>query len=351
MSLRQQFNRIYLLNIGGIDVNVDSLLPVKFKKIETISLEIKPPLNISFNIVKKRDKSKLSGLSEITVYNLSDEVLNQLENSEKKLNVSLYVGYSPLTNTQNNNDETFGCILRGNVLNISTKMEGEDRVTLFYVSEAYSSLNDVVSTRTIAQGKTIGDVITSLIDDINTYNKQNNIALITKTDFNGENHKSKLDYGYPLRGTPFDILSSIATAYSLEWNIENNNFYLDDYYGNKRTSTVNTYIYSKDTGLIELPFFESKNVTVKLDEPVTITDKNGKAKVKNFDKKRVFFVKFTALLNPLLKTGDLVQFALQRLNSQFNNKYFIVDEIRYRGEFRGNKWEIECIANEVEVIK
>lgn len=345
-----QSNRIYGLYIGGIDVMKETVFSQAYNlTIRQEALIIEPPMNISFSFVKYRNNSKRDSNGVINVFNLSDETIKKLEGS-RGLNVTLYCGYDSAP-SYNNENTIVDCIVRGNIISCKTRQDREQRITSLHIHEAFISLNDVKISNSIPEGKTIGDVIKSLINDINVENKLNNRTEISIKEFNGENHKITLLYGYPLRGTPKQCLDDIARAYNIEWSIDNNVLYIDDAASHKRTTTVDTYVYSKDTGLIEA-FIEDRVVNLPLKTPrQVVTDSGRKTTIKTEKVKRIF-VRFRALLNPYLKCGDLVQFELTRDSvSLSSDKYFIINSIKYDGEYRGKDWYIECEADEVEVIK
>ena len=280
------FDRKYLLQIGDYETGD--------------GLEIND-LQLTFRVRKSvNNKDKIDKCS-ISVYNLSNESLSVLET---KYPVAVFsCGYG---------DELVR-LFYGEIVAVETKKSGTDRVTTLEITPAFSNLTFQVMSSLVPENGTLEDVFEAIRKETD----------ISKGVYKGEALKTRIVYGYPLVGTPKEMLDQVCQAYNLEWKIENNSLYIND------SSTVE---------------FESKELAPVIGETSGLVDRpyyfSGSDRKSSKDKDRKDGVRFTALLNPNVVPGSLA-----RLDYAGTSEFVRIEEVEFVGDFRGNNWYMHCIAS------
>lgn len=261
-------------------------------------------LNITFNVKSTTNNSKQSNKAMVTVFNLNDESIKALED-EDYLFVRLDVGY-----------ETTGTstILAGDVISVKTEKRGSNRITSIVLSEGYSALN-FIKLNTVIKPTTVGGIINEILKRIPTINKG---------EFSGNNIERQVTENYPLVGSPKQMLDEIADAFQIQYQVINNVLYVSDEGGSYSKISNEIPLFKESTGLVGIPHRH--------------IDKSGK---RSTDKTSKNGISFKALLNPYVKTGDLV-----KIESDFITGIYKIKEITYVGEFRGRNWYIDCICED-----
>lgn len=300
-----QKDRIYSLIVGNDDGAV----------------EIKD-LQIRFDVKKTRNNAETKNSAKVEIFNLSPERRKALE--EDYVRVSLKVGYYGSDLVE---------LFAGQVVNISsskkdiqrfnTKRQNTDLITVLDVDELFTSLNNTIVSNIVPAGKTVRDVILSIIKDI---------PEITRQEMNGKGIERNLPDGYPLSGTPRQNLDKLSKEYDIVWQIDNGVLYVSDYEGSFSDNKDNVPKVGQLSGLIERPEFyspDSKRLRKK--------DKDGDGGKKGKVKKNT--LKLKILLNPSLVAGSVFYLDFEDLSG-----YYIVDEVRHQGDYRGNTWysSIQC---------
>jgi hypothetical protein len=334
----------YLLNIG---VEADTYLGVHKRDVQdaakTNSLVI-DSLNISFKVNKSRDNKKASNKATISIWNLSEATRNKLS-SKKGINVTLYVGYGEVKN--------LGLIVQGNITRTNIERNGPDIITTLTVDENFVALNNTRVVSTLPAGKTIGDVIESIRQQMSEQSIADGGPEIVKGDYQGDRINSTLLYGRSLNGTARQALDELCLAYGLEWNLNESKLNIKDEEFKTENNPSALFIMSQESGLLSTPVAEWKTGTVKLTTPIKeeVTDENGKKKTKTRSTKAVTYtsVKFKSLMIPEIKPGSIIQFE-SKLTEAYRDRYYQVQNIEYSGEWRGNFWGLEAECNEVELV-
>ena len=280
------FDRKYLLQIGDYEIGS--------------GLEIND-LQLTFRVRKSvNNKDKIDKCS-ISVYNLSNESLSVLET--KYPVAVLSCGYG----------DNLVRLFYGEIVEVETKKNGTDRVTTLEVAPAFSDLTFQIMSSLVPENGTLEDVFEAIRKETN----------ISKGVYKGEALKTRIVYGYPLVGTPKEMLDQVCQAYNLEWKIENNALYIND------SSTVE---------------FESKELAPVIGETSGLVDRpyyfSGSDRKSSKDKDRKDGVKFTALLNPNVVPGSLA-----RLDYGGSSEFVRIEEVEFVGDFRGNNWYMNCVAS------
>ncbi len=286
MASNVQVNRWYELTIGD------------GKTFEAIV--ITPPIGLSFSVEKSSSGLKKQNSGEIEIYNLPEDTLKVLQGDYPV--AFLKVGYE---------QGDIITILKGEVISVSTRKQGADKVTQILIGSGYVELNHNTISAVVPEGKSVKEVIETL---------QKEMTGISKGVFSGFNINSKVLYGYSMSGTARETLDNLCRTYHLDYNIDNDILYVHDADGTTDENYSLAPLIDESSGLIDLPY-EAKVTT-------------GKAK-KSIDNKSG--VHFKILLNPTLQAGSII-----RLESETITGWFKISDLRHYGGNRVNDWYTEC---------
>ena len=289
-----QINRVYELKIGD-SVSGEGLL-------------INSSLQITFDISKTSDNKNKTNSAAIEIYNLSDESLKVLDTDYPAAYFS--AGYR---------DIGMKLLFGGQITNVTTRKSGTDRVTQITMGSAYTDLNHQVMNQLTSPGRTVQDVA----EDI-----RKNLPGVSRGVYNGTNLTSPIIYGYPLMGTPKEMLDEISDKYSLEWQIEDDVLYVHDNDRGNRENFEETYVISKYTGLIENAYRVS-----------------GDRRRSKADKAKKQGIQMKILLNPDIQAGDII-----KLEDTFISGWMKVSDLRHTGDFRGGSWYTELRCDAIEKV-
>jgi predicted DNA-binding transcriptional regulator len=207
-------------------------------------------------------------------------------------------------------------LIVGQVVEMSTRMNGPDRVTQFLIGEGYVELTQQYLKSIAPAGYTVEQTIEEI---------RKQMPNVARGAYTGLNIQNKVLYGYPLTGTPKKMLNEIAEAYNLEWRLDRESLFVTDKAGLVKREIRSAFVLNQDTGLIEIPYYATAPGR-KLKE----------------DKKKRRGVQFKALLNGNIFPGDPV-----RLESTEITGWFKVVSARLYGNYDGNEWYIECFCDEI----
>ncbi len=268
-------------------------------------------LQMSFDVSLSADNKRDSSTATVEIFNLSRETLRLLETDF--LTCSLKAGYRQIGLYE---------ILSGNVTEVVTRKQGADKVTTLTIGEAFSALNHKRVKAVVAPGKQKIEIIEEIrkkMDDV------------SRGAYEGKRLTETIPYGYPLHGTPKEMLDRFARENRLEWRIVNGVLYVSEENGIIDKSTEDAPLISKLTGLIDIPYYSSGEST-KLDS----------------DKTRKQGVVFTALLNPTVQPGRILKLESEVMENL--SGFYRVNDIRYSGDYRGNNWYMECFCSKVDGV-
>lgn len=261
-------------------------------------------LQLTFDISKSSNNKDKTNSAAIEVYNLSDESLKILDTDYPASVFS--AGYR---------DIGLKRLFSGEVTLVSTRKSGTDRITQIVMGSGYQALNHQLLNQLTAPGRNVKDVLEEI---------RKAIPGVSRGVYNGTNLSNSLIYGYPLIGTPKDMLNELSQKYSLDYQLGDDVLYVHD---KERANTENfgqAYVFSGTTGLIESPY------RVDLQ-----TRRSKKDEVKKQG------VQFKSLLNPDIQAGDIVKLEDTELDG-----FYKVDDIRHNGSYRDTPWytEYKCTA-------
>lgn len=288
-----QRNRVYELIVGNYKTG-DGLL-------------IKD-LQVTFDISKSTDNKNRTNSASIEIYNLSEESLKLLDTDYPAAVFS--AGYLDTGGVKR--------LFSGQVNNVSTRKSGPDRVTQITMGTGYVELNHQNLSDLVPAGNNVQDAIEKLRVAIGA----------DRGVYNGTNLSNPLIYGYPLSGTPKEMLDELSQKYQLDWQLDDGVLYV---HNNDRAATEQfqlAYALSSFTGIIDSPYRVSGDRR---------RSKNDKAKKPGMQMK--------ILLNSDIKAGDIVFVEEGLLKG-----YYKVDYLRHSGGWRSDNWYTEIRGSLIEKV-
>lgn len=273
-------------------------------------------LQMRFDITKSADNKRTGNGGTVEVYNLSRHTLGKLET--EFLSCTLDLGYR---------DTGIATILTGNVTETRTVKQGPDQVTQFILGEGYTALNHQRLKALVAPGKTMLDVIEEI---------RKQMPGVARGAYVGTNLSNPVIYGYPLNGSPRELLDRFARANKLEWRVDNGALYVNEENGLISKDTIEAPVISFETGLVDIPYYAS-GATDKLDT----------------NPRRRTGVQFKALLNPSVTVGKMIKLESLVSEGQLDG-FYRVNDIRFYGDYRGNDWYMDCmcaLVHSVELVQ
>lgn len=265
-------------------------------------------LQVTFDITKAASNKERTNSAAIEIYNLSTESLKLLDTDYPAAVFSL--GYIATGLKR---------VFSGQVTNVTTRKSGTDRITQIQMGDKYTELNHQVLSSLVAPGRTVKDVL----EDI-----RKAIPGVSRGVYNGTNLENQIIYGYPLMGTPKDMLNELSSKYGLDWQIDDGVLYANN---NDRASSENfneAYVISRYTGLIDNVYRVS----------------GDKRRTKK-DKVKKQGVQFKVLLNADLKAGSII-----KIEDTLINGWYKIDSLRHNGGWRDTPWYTEVQATALEKV-
>jgi len=265
-------------------------------------------LQVTFDISKSSDNKNKTNSAAIEIYNLSDESLKILDTDYPAAVFS--AGYSGIGIKQ---------LFSGQVSLVTTRKSGTDRVTQLRLGTSYTELNHEVLSQLTSPGRTVKDVF----EDI-----RKAIPGVSRGVYNGTNLNNQVLYGYPLMGTPKEMLNELSEKYQIDWQIDDEVLFAHDKDRANDENFQQAYIISKYTGLIENAYRVTQN-----------SDRSTKDKTKKQG------VQWRMLLNGDIRAGSIV-----KLEDTLIQGWYRVDSLRHFGGFRDNDWFTEVQASAIEKV-
>ena len=288
-----QRQRIYELILGDY----------KSKNKDAISIT---NLQVTFDVSKSSDNKRKSNSANIEVVNLADSTIAKLDSTEY-LGASLSCGYE---------DTGLINLITGQVTEVRTRKNGAGKVTTIVIGEGYIELNQQYLKGITPAGSTVEQTIEEI---------RKQMPGVVKGGYVGINKDQQCLYGYPLTGTPRQMLNEVCEANRIEYRVDRDALYITDESQTSDKNLTTAFILSEDTGLVDIPYR---------------TTADG-AKLKG-DKTKRNGVQFKALLNGRIFPGSPVI-----LRSKLIDGAFRVVNARYYGGYNDNDWYIECYCEEI----
>jgi hypothetical protein len=302
MTITYQRNRMYSLIVGTAQ-----------NAVEITGLQIR------FKVRKTSSNKDRKNKAEVEIYNLSKEYQTLFE--EKYVGVSLSVGYE---------DTGLKRLFSGQAFNVGTRKEGADTITKVELDELFKELNYKPVSKLIPAGKTVKNVIQELTKLV---------PEVSKSIFNGKNIEKAVIDGYPMSGTPRQILNELSTAYEIDWQIDDGTLFISDKGDSYTNNTQTAFLIHEQSGLIERPYWDARNVKDPEGRKIESIDSKGKSHKKTAKVKKKS-LKFKVLLNPAIYAGTILKLEYPEYTG-----FYKVDEVKHSGDFRGEEWysEVMCV--------
>lgn len=265
-------------------------------------------LQVTFDISKSSSNKDKTNSASIEIYNLGNDNLKLLD-----------VDYPAAVFSAGYRDIGIKRLFAGQVTNVTTRKSGTDRITQILMGGAYTELNHEVMSSLVAPGRTVKDVA----EDI-----RKALPGVSRSVFNGTNLNNPVIYGYPLQGTPKDMLNELSEKYSLDWQIDDDVLYVHDNDRGNSEKFEDAYVISKYTGLIENAYRAS-----------------GDIRRSEKDKAKIQAIQMKILLNPDIVPGDIIL-----LEDVLFNGYYKITDMRHTGDWRGQAWYSELRATAIEKV-
>lgn len=266
-------------------------------------------LQVTFDISKSSSNKDKTNSASIEIYNLSDESLKLIDNDYPAASFS--AGYVDTGGVKR--------LFSGQVNSVTTRKSGTDRVTQITMGNGYVELNHDVMSSLVAPGRTVKDVAEEI---------RKALPNASRGVYNGTNLNNQIIYGYPLMGTPKEMLDELSEKYQIDWQLEDDVLYVHDSDRANNENFEEAYVVSKYTGLIENAY--------------RVTGDRRRSKKDDIKKQST---QWKMLLNPDIQAGDIV-----KLEDTLLTGWYRVDDLRHTGSFRGNEWFTEIRASALEKV-
>lgn len=271
-------------------------------------LLIDSSLQVTFDISKAASNKDKTNSAAIEIYNLSDESIKLLDTDYPAAVFS--AGYL---------DIGIKRLFSGQVTNVSTRKNGADRVTQIQMGSGYTELNHQVLSQLVAPGRTVQDVA----EDI-----RKNLPGVSRGVYNGTNLNNQVIYGYPLMGTPKEMLDELSDKYALDWQVDGDVLYVHNKDRASSEDFANAFVVNRETGLINNAYRVSGDMR-----------RSKKDKIKKQS------TQWTMLLNPEVQAGTII-----KLEDTFVSGWYKVDSLRHYGGFRDTAWYTDVQASAIEKV-
>lgn len=261
-------------------------------------------LHIEFTVKKGSNNKKKTNKATIDIYNLSNEHQNYME--APFVECALSVGYDRLGSFR---------LFSGQVTMAGTRKNGTDTITELQVESFYTELNHKRVSKSTAPGTSVKGVIQSLVKDIDGINR---------AVFSGQNINKAFVDGYPMTGTPREILNDLASAFELEWQIDDGVLYIMDTGFSYMSDTSKAFVIGETSGLIERPYFDFVEKQRSKKDKVRKTRKGVKLKI---------------LLNPAIVAGSIVKIDYAEFTG-----FYKVEQLTHKGGYLSDDWTTDLVC-------
>lgn len=261
-------------------------------------------LNISFTVSKNSNNKKKPNKATISIYNLSELYQRYLE--APFVEVTFSVGYASLGTHR---------LFSGQVTVAGTRKQGPDTITEIQLDSLYTELNHKTVTKTLPEGSTVRSAIEAIVKDM---------PGVTRSVLSGKNISRTFIDGYPLSGSPRQLLNEFADAFQLEWQVSDSILYIQDIGTSYMLDNSKAILISELSGLIERPYFDQIEKQRGKKDKLKLA-RNG--------------LKFRILLNPSIVAGSII-----KLEYGDKTGFYKVERLTHTGEYLGSTWETEIIC-------
>lgn len=273
-------------------------------------------LHMEFSV--KKDNSKEPNKGYVTVYNLSDEVVNYLSvNQRESLAVMLHAGY--------NGDEKL--IFSGTVEYVEDNFEAETRETKFILGDGTLNLTTATTARSYRKGTPLNSVLNDLINDLK-------LPKGRVIDFGSQTLQTSMAF----TGNASQNLANLAKNTGSTFSVQDGAVYWT-----REGSRFNNVMFeiSEEGGMVgtptpKQPASSKKLLAKKAKEKAGEKPKKPSKKAKEHDIKEDVGMTVTTLLN-----GAILPESTVYLNSRYHKGFYKVAELTHRGGYETGDWVTE----------
>lgn len=292
-------------------------------------------LHIDFSI--KKDNSKDPNKGYVTVYNLSDEIVNYLGTHQRdSLAVLLKAGY--------NGDEKL--IFSGTVEYVEDNFPNETRETKFILGDGTLNLTTATTARSYKKGTPMNSVLNDLISDLK-------LPKGRVVDFGGDT----LEHSMAFTGNASQNLANLAKNTGASFSVQDGAVYWT-----RQGSRFNNVMFeiSEEGGMVGVPSVKQPSSSKKLvsakakakkkadagEKPKSPSKK--KKKKKEHDIREDVGISVSTLLN-----GAILPESTVYLNTRYHKGFYKVAELTHRGGYESGEWvtELGLVETRGELIK
>jgi hypothetical protein len=265
-------------------------------------------LQVTFDISKSPDNKKRTNSASIEIYNLSDEHVKLLDTDYPA--AVFEAGYLDTGGPKR--------LFAGQVTHVSTRKSGTDRITQVTMGSGYTNLNHQLLSEFVPEGQDPKVVVQKFVKAIGA----------DRGVVSGTNLNNPIIGGYPLSGTPKEMMDEFCEKYGCEWQLDDGVVYVHDKGRPNNENFDLAYVISKYTGLIETPYRVSGD-----------RQRSKKDKVKKPG------IQMKILLNPDIRAGDIIY-----LEDTLITGWLKVESLRHSGGWRSSGWYSEIRATSLEKV-
>lgn len=265
-------------------------------------------LQVTFDISKSPDNKKRTNSASIEIYNLSDEHVKLLDTDYPA--AVFEAGYLDTGGPKR--------LFSGQVTHVSTRKSGTDRITQVTMGSGYTELNHQLLSEFVPEGQDPKVVVQRFVKAIGA----------DRGVVSGTNLNNPIIGGYPLSGTPKDMMDEFCEKYACEWQLDDGVVYVHDKGRPNDENFDLAYVISKYTGLIETPY--------------RVSGDRQRSKKDNVKKPGV---QMKILLNPDIRAGDIIY-----LEDTLITGWLKVESLRHSGGWRSSGWFTEIRATSLEKV-
>lgn len=284
-------------------------------------------LHMQFDV--KKDNSKEPNKGYISVFNLSDDVVNYLDaNQRESLAALLYAGY--------NGDEKL--IFSGTIEFVQDTFDDETRETKFIIGDGTLNLMTALTNRSYRKGTALDTILNDLISDLKL--PTGRIVAF------GKNSTSQ--YGMAFNGTASQNLDNLARNTNSTFSVQDGAVYWTK--EGSRFSQV-AFEISEDSGMIGSP--TPKNPEPAKRRLAKKSKKDEKSTTSHADTKKKAVKEDAGITVTTLLNGAILPESTVYLKSRKYTGFYKVVTLQHKGGYESGDWVTELGLAETrgELIK
>lgn len=285
-------------------------------------------LNIDFDISK--DNSKDPNKASLTIYNLSDEVVNYLSmNQRESLAVLLHAGYD--------GDEKL--MFQGTVEYVEDTFPEETRETKLILGDGTLNLTTTMSSRSYRKGTPVNTVLNDLVSDLK-------LPKGRIVPFDGDT----IDHAMAFTGTASQNLANLARKTGSTFSVQDGTVFWT-----KEGSRFSNMMFeiSEEGGMIGTPTPKQPASAKKANKPKPAKKKTSSHKKKNSKAKEHNIKEDVGLTVKTRLNGAILPESTVYLNTRYHKGFYKVAYVKHNGTYESGDWvtELGLVETRGELIK